>query len=77
MSGLYQGAILSSQRLIDRQNELLYFSLATLTTLGYGDVVPVYNEVRMLAVLESAAGVLYDAITVAILVSSYRRRSSS
>ena len=77
MSGLYQGAILSSQRLIDRQNELLYFSLATLTTLGYGDVVPVYNEVRMLAVLESVAGVLYVAITVAILVSSYRRRSSS
>ena len=77
VSGLYQGAILSSQRLIDRQSELLYFSLATLTTLGYGDVVPVYNEVRMLAVLESVAGVLYVAITVAILVSSYRRRSSS
>ena len=77
MSSLYQGAILSSQRLIDRQSELLYFSLATLTTLGYCDVVPVYNEVRMLAVLESVAGVLYVAITVAILVSSYRRRSSS
>ena len=26
--------------------DLLYFSLATLTTLGYGDIVPVGGEVR-------------------------------
>lgn len=77
VTSFYPGAILTSQRIIDRQSVLLYFSLATLTTVGYGDVVPVYNEVRMLAVLESVAGVLYVAITVAILVSSYRRRSGA
>ena len=49
--------------------DLLYFSLVTLTTLGYGDIVPVGEEVRMLAVLEAVAGVLYVAITVALLVS--------
>lgn len=35
-----------------RRSELLYFSLITLSTIGYGDVVPVSGEVRMLAALE-------------------------
>ncbi len=52
---------------------LLYFSLATLTTLGYGDVVAVGAVPRMFATLEAVAGVLYIAITVARLVSAYQR----
>jgi Ion channel len=36
----------------DRQSELLYFSLVTLSTVGYGDIVPLDGEVRMLAALE-------------------------
>jgi hypothetical protein len=61
----------------DRHAELLYFSLITLSTIGYGDVVPVQGEVRILAALEGIAGVLYIAITVALLVSAYRPRSNS
>ena len=61
----------------DRQTELLYFSLVTLSTIGYGDVVPLNGEVRMLAVLEGITGVLYIAITVALLVSAYKQQSSS
>ncbi len=49
---------------------MLYFSLVTLTTTGYGDVVPVRPTARMIATLESAAGVLYVAITVARLVAA-------
>jgi hypothetical protein len=60
-----------------RHAELLYFSLVTLSTIGYGDVVPVQGEVRILAALEGVAGVLYIAITVALLVSAYRPRSTS
>ncbi len=63
--------------LTNRPTDLLYFSLATLTTLGYGDIVPVFGVVRMLAVLEAAAGVLYIAITIALLVSAYRRPDQS
>jgi hypothetical protein len=48
----------------------LYFSLTTLTTLGYGDVVAVKPVARMVATLEAVAGVLYIAITVARLVAS-------
>jgi hypothetical protein len=61
----------------DRHAELLYFSLVTLSTIGYGDVVPLHGEVRMLAALEGITGVLYIAITVALLVSAYRPRSDS
>ena len=61
----------------DRPSELLYFSLVTLSTIGYGDVVPLYGEVRMLAALEGLTGVLYIAITVAILVSGYKQQGPS
>jgi hypothetical protein len=61
----------------NRQSELLYFSLVTLTTIGYGDIVPLNGEARMLAALEGVVGVLYVAITVAILVSAFRRQPSS
>jgi hypothetical protein len=61
----------------DRHAELLYFSLITLSTIGYGDVVPLHGVARMLAALEGIAGVLYIAITVALLVSAYRPRTNS
>jgi hypothetical protein len=48
----------------------LYFSLTTLTTLGYGDIVAVRPAARMFATLEAATGVLYIAITVSRLVAS-------
>jgi hypothetical protein len=51
----------------------LYFSMVTLTTLGYGDIIPIRPAARMFAVLESAAGVLYLAITVARLVGTAQK----
>ena len=53
------------------QHALLYLSLVTLTTLGYGDVLPISHPARMLAALEAITGVLYIAITVARLVAAY------
>ena len=47
----------------------LYFSLTTLTTTGYGDIVPVDPFARSLANLESVVGPIFLAITVARLVS--------
>lgn len=51
--------------------QLTYFSLATLTTTGYGDIVPVAPWARALANLEMVVGVLYIAILMARLVSLY------
>jgi hypothetical protein len=59
---------------IDNQTELLYFSLVTLSTIGYGDVVPLSGQARILAALEGVAGVLYIAITVALLVSRFSQK---
>ena len=41
----------------------------TLTTVGYGDVLPVHPVARSLAMLEAVTGPLYLAILVARLVS--------
>jgi hypothetical protein len=48
---------------------LLYFSLTTLTTTGYGDIVAVDPFARSLANLESVVGVFFVAVTVARLVT--------
>ena len=55
-----------------RQTELLYFSLITLSTIGYGEIVPLSGEARILAALEGVTGVLYIAVTVALLVGRFR-----
>jgi Ion channel len=48
-----------------------YFSFVTLSTVGYGDITPVSNPARALAVMESIAGTLYVAVLVARLVALY------
>ena len=45
-----------------------YFSLVTMTTLGYGDIVPVSQAARMMAAIEAFVGQLYIAVLVARLV---------
>lgn len=55
----------------------LYFSLVTLTSVGYGGIVPVNPYVRMVAAFEGVAGIFYIAVVVARLVSSYRRAERS
>ncbi len=71
------GSILHNNATItNRQSELLYFSLITLSTVGYGHIVPLHGEVRILAALEGIAGVLYIAITVALLVSAYKQQNT-
>jgi ion channel len=48
---------------------MLYFSLTTLTTTGYGDIIAVDPFARSLANLEAVLGQFYLAITVARLVT--------
>ena len=49
----------------------IYYSFVTLTTLGYGDIVPRSEVVRGLAIMEAVAGQLYLAVMIARLVSLY------
>jgi hypothetical protein len=48
---------------------MLYFSFTTLTTTGFGDIVPVNPFARSLATLEAIVGQLYLVTTVARLVT--------
>jgi hypothetical protein len=50
-------------------SNLVYFSFATLTTTGYGDIFPVHPIARSLCNLESIFGQLYPATLLARLVT--------
>lgn len=51
------------------QRLLTYFSFTTLTTTGFGDIIPVHPLARTLAMFEALTGQLYLVITMARLVS--------
>jgi hypothetical protein len=54
--------------LTTRTAALSYFSFSTITTVGYGDVIPHLPVARTLAVIEAAFGQLYPATLLARLV---------
>lgn len=60
-----------------RYAEFLYFSLVTLTTLGYGDMVPVIAQSRVATTVQAVVGQLYIAIFVARLVGLHLAEASS
>jgi hypothetical protein len=50
-------------------SELFYLSFVTLTTTGYGDIVPVHPLARSLCNIEAIVGQLYPATLLARLVT--------
>jgi voltage-gated potassium channel Kch len=53
--------------------DFLYFSFATLTTTGYGDLVPGDDLARSFAILEALTGQIYLVTVVALLVANLAR----
>ena len=49
--------------------DYVYFSIVTMTTLGYGDIAPIHPLTRSLATTEAVIGQFYVAVIVARLVS--------
>ena len=47
--------------------EFLYLSMTTLTSTGYGDIVPVSSGARSAVILEQFVGVLYVALVISRL----------
>jgi len=62
---------------VGRARCMLYFSYVTLTTLGYGDITPISQPARSLALLEALTGQIYLVVLVARLVSLHVTRPSS
>ncbi len=56
---------------VDSDWNYLYYSFTTLTTLGYGDIVPVSPVARRLSGIEAATGVLYVAVFIGRLIGMH------
>ncbi len=53
-----------------------YFSFVTLTTLGYGDIIPIKDFSRTMAWIEAFIGQIYLAVIIARLVGIYIAQES-
>ncbi|MGY2339024.1 ion channel [Pseudomonas sp. SDO5532_S415] len=51
--------------------KLIYFSLTTLTTTGYGEIIPLTNHARSLVMVEEFSGVFYVGVVIARLAGIY------
>jgi len=61
---------------IDMENEagilnVVYFTFVTLTTLGYGDMVPVAPYAKSLSLLIAVFGQIYLTVIIALLIGKY------
>ena len=61
-------AILFSDHVLGAFSDIIYFSFITMTTLGYGDIMPISRMAKNMAVLEAVWGQTYLAVLVARLV---------
>lgn len=55
--------------------QLLYYSYITLTTVGYGDVLPVGHVAQSVAAFEAIAGTLYTILLLSRLVGLHAVKS--
>ena len=60
---------IEAQTWTDNFANTTYFSFTTITTLGYGDLLPKNEFVRVMAYLEALTGVFFMAVVVASLIS--------
>jgi Ion channel len=49
----------------------IYFSMITLSTVGYGDIVPFTRPAKTLAMMEAMTGTIYIAVIISRLVAMY------
>ncbi|MGK7958933.1 ion channel [Crocosphaera sp.] len=56
------------------KDSLFYFSFTTLTTLGYGDILPQNAFAMTFANAEALVGQIYPAVVIAKLVSLYEHK---
>jgi hypothetical protein len=78
LENLYPGSFaIAHSKLLNAENLYLYFSLVTITTLGYGDITPIGGQVLSMAVLEAITGQIYLVVVVAWFVGMYVSRKSN
>ncbi len=65
------GSFVAGGEPIKRWGDYFYYSVVTITTLGYGDMLPVSRPARAFAALEAVSGVFYMSVIVARFVGLY------
>lgn len=68
--------LFGSLLVIESFPRLLYFSYCTLTTLGYGDVLPLSGPAQTFSYLEAIVGQIYLTVLIARLVGMHITQSS-
>jgi len=57
--------------------DFIYYSFATMTSMGAPGIAPVTRQARSFTVMETTLGVLYLAVLIARLIADYRVSSSA
>ena len=55
--------------------DMVYYSLITQCSVGYGDILPRSDAARMIAVIQAVVGQFYMAVVVAVFVGMYASKS--
>ena len=71
----YPGSFTVGRHSFQGFQEYIYFNFVTLTTLGYGDVIPHTEQGQIHAVVMAIAGQLYLTITIAMIIGQYLMHS--
>ena len=61
---------------VGQMSDFVYFSVVTITTLGYGDLAPATDLGRSLAMIETLFGQIFLVVLVAFLVGMVGRKGS-
>jgi hypothetical protein len=75
LEAIHPGSIVSNIGNVLSLSDIIYFSYITLTTLGYGEIIPVNAFARSLAIIEAIIGVMYLAIIISRVVGLFIAKS--
>jgi len=54
--------------------DLVYFSFVTLTTIGYGDISPISEAARNMAIILGLVGQFYNTVIIAIIIGKFLQK---
>jgi len=57
--------------------DMIYYSFATMTSLGAAGITPVSSQARSFTILEAILGILYLAVLITGLIGAYRAKSAT
>ena len=57
--------------------DFVYYSFATMTSLGSVGITPVAGQARSMSVMEAITGILYLAVLISRLMADYREHNGS